>query len=531
MLLSQQGEHVNWNQRKSGKNTRSSYRLMYWSVLGAVNVLSGCNLVYWDEDFDSYHELSKTNPYPYHQVDVYDPKTDHNRNEIQVLNSGVVALQMRIDMIRRAQRSIEVEYFIFSPDLSGKIIVQELVVAAKRGVNVRLLIDKSATVFEFDEFYAQALKQYNIEVRYYNAAPIYYISTINFRNHRKLLVVDDREAITGGRNIENDYFDLSTHYNFLDRDLYVEGSIVPAMRTSFDAFYDHSISERFQTPQKPTYRVELQKYERRIAQAADFLASNEAERAARIKIEAIARPLLLQKKRYLCPETTFTTDAPGGSFWTRFKDPYSDNYRFLRKTIFDKVMSVDQELILASPYLLNNRKSEHLMQTMLDKQVKLTLYTNSLSSTDASYVAAQLYQHVYDWQKLGITTYVHAGEWLAETDVVFPETKLARWGMHAKTQVYKRSNGNEVMVGTYNIDNRSNHYNTEMGLFCKGNNDLVQAIESSILSRAQQGYTIIAENEAIDNRGNKVNVYGAGNPDITKMKYMWLPSWMFNFLL
>ncbi len=67
-------------------------------------------------------------------------------------------------------------------------------------------------------------------------------------------------------------------------------------------------------------------------------------------------------------------------------------------------MSVDQELILASPYLLNNRKSEHLMQTMLNKQVKLTLYTNSLSSTDASYVAAQLYQHVYDWQKLGITT-------------------------------------------------------------------------------------------------------------------------------
>ncbi|WP_297483304.1 phospholipase D family protein [uncultured Photobacterium sp.] len=522
---------MNWNQSSNSTKHRWYYRAIYLSVIAAANGLSGCNLVYWDEDFDSYHELSKTNPYPYHQVDIYDPNTDHNRNEIQVLNSGVVALQMRIDMIRRAEKSIDVEYFIFSPDLSGKIIVRELVAAAKRGITVRILIDKSATVFEFDEFYAQALQQYNIEVRYYNAAPIYYISTINFRNHRKLLVVDDREAITGGRNIENDYFDLSTHYNFLDRDLYIEGSIVAAMAASFDAFYEHSISERFQVPQKPTFRVELQKYERRIAQTAEFLAPNEAEQSARIKIEAIARPLLLHKKRYLCPETTFTTDAPGGSFWTRFKDPYSDNYRFLRKTIFDKVMSVDQELILASPYLLNNRKSENLMQAMLNKQVKLTLYTNSLSSTDASYVAAQLYQHVYDWQKLGITTSVHAGEWIAETDVVFPETKQARWGMHAKTQVYKRSLGNEVMVGTYNIDNRSNHYNTEMGLFCKGNDELVQAVESSILSRAKQGYKIVAENEAIDHDGNKVSVYGAGDPDITKMKYMWLPSWMFNFLL
>ncbi|WP_237043694.1 phospholipase D family protein [Photobacterium kishitanii] len=519
------------NQVDNKSRSRWRYRLMYLLGFSAVNALSGCNLVYWDEDFDSYHNLSKTNPYPYHSVAVYDSNTDQNRNEIQVLNSGVAALQMRIDMIRRAKRSIEVEYFIFSPDLSGKIIVRELVAAAKRGVNVRILIDKSATVFEFDEFYAQALLQYGIEVRYYNAAPLYYISTINFRNHRKLLVVDDREAITGGRNIENDYFDLSTHYNFLDRDLYVEGSIVPVMRASFDAFYEHSISERFQAPQQPTYRVELQKYERRVAQVADFLEPSEVEQAARIKIEAIARPLLLQKKRYSCPETTFTTDAPGGSFWTRFKDPYSDNYRFLRKTIFDKVMSVDQELILASPYLLNNRKSEHLMQTMLNKQVKLTLYTNSLSSTDASYVAAQLYQHVYDWQKLGITTYVHAGEWIAETEVVFPETRQARWGMHSKTQIYKRSNGNEVMVGTYNIDNRSNHYNTEMGLFCKGNDELVQAVEASILQRAQQGYKIIENEEAIDRNGNKVNVYGAGEPDTTKMKYMWLPSWMFNFLL
>ncbi|WP_318476594.1 phospholipase D family protein [Photobacterium leiognathi] len=496
-------------------------------------MMAGCNWVYWDEDFDSYKDLSLTNPYPFHKVDHFDPQTGAERNEVMVLNNGLVALQARIDMIRRAKQTIEVEYFIFSPDMSGKILVQELVDAAKRGVNVRILIDKSATVFEFDEFYAEGLKPYGIEVRYYNAAPIYYISTINFRNHRKLLVVDDREAITGGRNVENDYYDLSEHYNFLDRDLYVKGSIVKAMRASFDAFFEHEISERYQAPEIPSSRIELQKYERKVSDVKTFLAHNPHEAETRAKIEAIARPVLASKPLYTCPEMTFTSDAPGGSFWTRFKDPYSDNYRFLRKTIFDKVMTVDKGLILASPYLLNNRKSEHLMHVLLNKNIDMTLYTNSLSSTDATYVAAQLYTHVYDWQAKGMKVYLHAGEWLDEMTTISPSIQSARWGMHAKTQVYKRTGAgqNEIMVGTYNIDNRSNHYNTEMALFCRGNDLLVTEVEQSILSRANNGYQIVGKNQAVDSEGKTVNVYGAGDPDTTKMKFMWLPSWLFNFLL
>ena len=212
--------------------------------------------------------------------------------------------------------------------MRGKRIVQELVAAAKRGVKIRLLIDKFATVFDFDEYYADGLKDHGIDVRYYNAAPLYYISTINFPNHRKLLVVDGKEAIMGGRNIENDYFDLSEQYNFLDRDLHVSGSIVKAMQDSFNAFFEHDISERYYSPEVPNNRIKLQKYERKQEAVQAFLTYTEIEEATRARVEAIARPILMVKKTYLCPETTFTSDAPGGSFWTRFKDPYSDNYRF-----------------------------------------------------------------------------------------------------------------------------------------------------------------------------------------------------------
>lgn len=96
-------------------------------------------------------------------------------------------------------------------------------------------------------------------------------------------------------------------------------------------------------------------------------------------------------------------------------------------------MKVDKSLILASTYLLNNRKSEHLMQILLDKNIDMTLYTNYLSSTDATYVAAQLYSHVYDWQAKGMHIYLHAGEWLNETAIVSKAVENARWGMHSKT--------------------------------------------------------------------------------------------------
>lgn len=480
---------------------------------------ASCRLIYPNEDFDSYHNLSASNPYPFHEVQVYDPKTGHNHNEFTLLDSGLVALQARLEMIRRAKHSIAVEYFIFSPDISGKLLVHELIDASRRGVSVRILIDKSSTVFQFDEYYAEALKAEGIEVRYYNAAPLYFFSTINFRNHRKLLLVDDREAITGGRNVENDYFDLSEQFNFLDRDVLVQGDIVKTMRLSFDAFFEHEISERPTPPSANSNR------EREVK---NFLASSEQEKQYRQQIAAIAQPLLAKLPQYACPVTTFTSDAPGGSFWSRFRDPYSDDYRFLRKTLFDKAVAVEHRLTAASPYMIHNKKSADLMQRMQDKGVDITLYTNSLASTDASYVAARLYDNVYDWQRSGIKIYLHSGLWAAETPAVSPAVEAATWGMHGKTQVY---DSNEIMVGTYNLDNRSNHYNSEMAIFCSGNKELAAAVEDSIMTRAQQGYQIVGDQRAVDADGNEVSVYGAGDPDTRKMRFMWLPSWLFEFLL
>ncbi|MDH5414686.1 MAG: phospholipase D-like domain-containing protein, partial [Flavobacteriaceae bacterium] len=136
-----------------------------------------------DGQIDDSGILSSTIPYPFYAVH----KADEGKpNKLMILNSGIASLEKRLEIIDSATKTIEVEYFIYSTDLSSSLVTKALVRAASRGVKVRMLIDKSMAVFQFDEYYAKALSEvkdqngnHNIEVRYYNAAPIFKFSTIN----------------------------------------------------------------------------------------------------------------------------------------------------------------------------------------------------------------------------------------------------------------------------------------------------------------------------------------------------------------
>lgn len=498
--------------------------------------------------------LSEVIPHPYYDVQ---KTSEGQENYLKVLNSGIASLQARIDLIRSAQKSIEVEYFIYGLDDASKILSIELANAAKRGINVRILVDKSMMVFELDPYYAKAMKEVGITVRYYNTAPTYRVSTINFRNHRKLLVVDDKFALTGGRNIGDDYFDLSSKYNFLDRDVIIEGPIVSTIRESFDEFFNHKISKTPAYPKAPPAfinkkirrtgtRIKLTKkventekvklFENKMRTARTFLQPNEKTQELLHKIEHISRPILDAQASHLCPEITFSTDRPGGNFKTRLFDNYSDNYRYLRKTLFDKLSQVNDKLMLSSPYILNNEESREIMQLLLDRKVDITLYTNSLASTDAVYVAANLYRDVFKWARMGMRTFIHTGEFVSEAETINDEVKSARWGTHSKTHIYESIDeaGNqisEIMIGTYNIDNRSNYYNTEMAVFCKGNPELTNEVKKSAFNRIDEAFEIHPNKTATNKSGEKVSTYGVNPTNVRLMKLIALPSYLFKFLL
>lgn len=462
---------------------------------------------------ENYSEMI---PYPFYV------KQTSSENKVMPIFDSTAALQKRLELIRKAKKNVEVEYFIYNTDMAGKIISRELVAAAKRGVTVRVLVDKSIAVFKLKDHFAKALADNGVEVRYYNDSPLIKISSMQFRNHRKLLSIDDFEAITGGRNIGDDYFSLSEHFNFDDSDIYVEGPVVKTMRETFDQYFDHKITER----------PDLKKIkEEDLKEATDFLTETPEEVEIRKRVEIIGNKVLQEKKLFVCPETTFATDAPGARFRKRVDPDFDEKFKFLRKTLFDKISTIDKSLTLSSPYLLANSHSNKLMKHLLSKNVDITVYTNSLASTDAIYVASNLYFDIYRWRKMGIKAYLHSGSYESENQDIPQEIKDAKWGTHSKVQIYESQDSSEIMIGTYNIDNRSNFYNSEMGLFCKGNDELTNHVKTRVMNLAKEGIEIHEDGKATDKHGDTVSVYGTSEEDVKLMKLIFLPSWLLKFLL
>ena len=171
----------------------------------------------------SMGKLTKNIPYPFYETQ---KEIDGKYNTITVLNSGLASLQAKLDIIKTAQQNIEVEYFEYETDSASKLLSLELIKAAKRGVEVRLLVDKTPLSFVLKSHFARALIDNGVKVKYYNQTRFYQISSMQFRNHRKLLSVDDRIAITGGRNVSDGYYEMSEKYNFNDRDIILVGDIV-----------------------------------------------------------------------------------------------------------------------------------------------------------------------------------------------------------------------------------------------------------------------------------------------------------------
>jgi putative cardiolipin synthase len=462
-------------------------------------------------------KLSDMIPHPFYVKDT------SGQNQVMSIIDGYAAFQLRLEMIRRAQKNIEVEYFIYNTDMAGKILSRELVEAAKRGVKVRILIDKSKPIFQFTEQFARILANNNIAVRYYNNAPVLKISSVQFRNHRKLLSVDDAEAITGGRNIGEDYFDLSHHFNFNDTDVYIKGPAVKVMRESFDAYFEHKIAER--------PNLERLGDEKNNKLAEDFLAESEEEIRIRERLQTYGKKTLESIKLHTCPELTYVTDAPGARFRNRILPGFIDKYKFVRKTLFDKLNEVDKSVIMSSPYLLINKHSNALMKMLLKKKVDITVYTNSLASTDAVYVASNLYFDVYRWVDKGIKVHLHDGKYIGINPNVDEEVKNARWGTHSKVQIYEASTFTEAMVGTYNIDNRSNFYNSEMVVFCRGNNEYTAQVKDGVMEAIHKGIQINSDGTAQDRDGNKKDVFGSSRKGLLIMNLIFLPSWLLKFLL
>ncbi|KJV28428.1 phospholipase [Luteibacter yeojuensis] len=321
-----------------------------------------------------------------------------------LLEDGESALAARINLIRAARQSIDVQTYIWEQDDAGKLVLDELVAAARRGVRVRILADQLFSFRDPGLLAGLARASDHMEIRLYNPTfasaktpPLEFAAGIvccffrfNQRMHNKLIVVDNLVGITGGRNYEDRYFDWDPAFDYVDRDVMIGGPAARAMGASFAQFWAHkravplthlrdvnrelvADTDDLKQWKPPTYD--------NPARVAELLTH--AADPAWIDERLLQASLRLNRVEYL-------SDLPG-----KTDEPKRRESRALTRHIMGLVRNAKSEVVLQTPYLVMSRPAKKIFST-LHKQPdppRVVVSTNSLASTDAFAVYAMSYKH------------------------------------------------------------------------------------------------------------------------------------------
>ena len=176
------------------------------------------------------------------------------KSAFRIINVGVDGFLMRLEMIDSAERTLDLQYFIFREDESGHLLSDALVRAANRGVRVRVLVDDGDTVAGDEQLLALS-GHVLIEIRVFNpfayrghnkflrsAEFILRHSRLDYRMHNKLFIADDALAFTGGRNVGDQYFQIDPQSQFADDDVFVAGPITQQLSAEFDDFWNCTLA-------------------------------------------------------------------------------------------------------------------------------------------------------------------------------------------------------------------------------------------------------------------------------------------------
>ena len=321
-----------------------------------------------------------------------------------LLEDGEQAMAARINLIRAASQSIDVQTYIWEQDDAGKLVLDELIKAARRGVHVRILADQLFSFGDPGLLATLARASDNLEVRLYNPTfhsahtpPLEFAAGIlccfykfNQRMHNKLIVVDNLIGITGGRNYEDRYFDWDGAFDYIDRDVMVGGPAARAMGDSFEQFWTHKRSVRLThlhdvnreliAETDDTRRWLPPTYERpdRVAQIVF-----EAEDPGWLDDRLIRQTLRLNRIEYL-------SDLPG-----KTDEPKRREARTLTRHIMGMVRNAKSEIVLQTPYLVMSKPAKKIFSRLHESPSppRIVVSTNSLASTDAFAVYALSYKH------------------------------------------------------------------------------------------------------------------------------------------
>lgn len=327
------------------------------------------------------------------------------RHSVMLLDAGLDSLLSRVHLIATAKKTIDLQTFHFEEDDSGRLVLDALMDAARRGVKVRLLMDQLSGLDEARIWSHLAGYHKNFELRMYNplfrkaqfgpleftAALVFQFGTLNRRMHNKAMVVDGTVGIVGGRNIQDEYFDWHPSYDYRDRDILVAGPAAVAMTANFDAFWD---DERTLEPAELSDVAALLIREKGpVAQLEMPPRSARVEAMARVAADPAAVYARLAPYRVDVGRVDYIGDLPSKH------DAAAARYGEASQQMRDIVASAQEELLLQTPYLVMSRPARQLFREMQARAdpPRIRVSTNSLAATDAfpAYAMSHKYKRLY----------------------------------------------------------------------------------------------------------------------------------------
>jgi cardiolipin synthase C len=385
-----------------------------------------------------------------------------NLSGLRLLLSGDEALDSLITLADHAERTLDIQYYIIRQDESARTLLQHVRDAADRGVRVRLLVDDLNTAGE-DRRFMHLGQHANVEVRVFNPFPggrsaiwsriltsISDIRRINHRMHNKLFVADNAMVITGGRNIGDEYFTLDKRSNFIDLDVVGAGPIVPQLSASFDAFWNSKYAYPIASIAAPTRPAPPE------APAGDQAPPSEAQGASEVDPDWLREELDARQLKLIWAPASVLADRPAKIA----SDTAPGQEETIANNIAALMRSAQQEILVISPYFVPGEEGVALMRELTQRGVHIRILTNSLASTDSPLVHDGYARYRVALLKMGIEL-SEVRPRLGQKRARFHPFRSANASLHAKTLVIDRRT---VFIGSLNMDQRSKHFNSELGL-------------------------------------------------------------------
>jgi len=381
--------------------------------------------------------------------------------------SGVYPLQVateafaaRVLLAAAAEKSLDVQYYIWHSDQTGWQLFEALWRAAERGVRVRLLLDDANTGGE-DATIAALDAHPNIEVRLYNpllprsARALNFLTDferVNRRMHNKSFTADNQVSVVGGRNVGNEYFGAGDDVEFSDLDVMVVGPVVREVSEEFDLYWNSASAY-------PAARIVGEAGPEAAAKVEAKFAEVRADPDSRVYLDAVrqtelVQELLARKLPLEWVDARVVSDDPAKTL-----DTTSRRDVLLLTELLPVIGRPSTSFDLVSPYFVPGDEGTAALEKLARSGVKVRVLTNSLAATDVSAVHAGYAKRRCDLLRAGVQLYELKPS-------ARPSGRESKHGsssasLHAKTSALDRQ---RIFVGSFNFDQRSALLNTEMGI-------------------------------------------------------------------